>query len=122
MLARYTANRKPARPSSPRPAGPRGLSTSDCTNAQWARIAPFMPPEAGAARPRTTDLREVVNAILYLLHEGCHWALPHDFPPPGTVRGYFDRWCRDGTCSGSTTPCGTRCGSPRNATPSPLPP
>ena len=42
--------------------------------------------------------REVVNAILYLLHEGCHWlALPHDFPPPGTVSDYFDRWCRDGT-------------------------
>jgi len=98
MPRRYTANRKPARPSSPRPVRPRAGYPSDLTDAQWARIAPFMPPEAGAGRPRTTDLREVVNAILYLLHEGCHWlALPHDFPPPGTVRDYFDRGCRDGT-------------------------
>src|SRR4051812_9367044 len=98
MPRRYTAHRKPARPSAPRPTGPRAAYPSDLTDAQWARIAPFMPPETGAGRPRTTDLREVVDAILYLLREGCHWtALPHDFPPPGTVRDYFDRWCRDGT-------------------------
>ena len=90
MPRRYTTHRKPARPSMPRPAGPRAAYPSDLTDPQWALIEPFMPPATGAGRPRTTDLREVVNAILYLLHEGCHWlALPHDFPPPGTVRDYF---------------------------------
>ena len=43
-------------------------------------------------------MREVLNAILYLLRSGCAWhLLPHDFPPPGTVSDYFSRWRRDGT-------------------------
>jgi putative transposase len=43
-------------------------------------------------------MREVLNAILYLLRSGCAWhLLPHDFPPPGTVYGYFSQWRRDGT-------------------------
>jgi putative transposase len=47
--------------------------------------------------PRGTDLREVVNAILYRLHNGCAWrGLPHDLPPEGTVRDYFHRWRRSG--------------------------
>ena len=55
-------------------------------------------PPTGAGRPRTTDLREVLNAILYVLRSGCAWdLLPHDFPPPGTVYGYFNQWRRDGT-------------------------
>jgi putative transposase len=50
-----------------------------------------------AGAPRTTDPREVVNAILYRLHDGCAWrALPHDLPPEGTVRDYFHRWRRGG--------------------------
>jgi putative transposase len=40
----------------------------------------------------------VLNAILYVLRSGCAWdLLPHDFPPPGTVYGYFSQWRRDGT-------------------------
>lgn len=43
-------------------------------------------------------LQEVVNALLYVLHEGCRWrALPHDFPPWQTVYWYFARWTDDGT-------------------------
>ena len=43
-------------------------------------------------------MREVVNAILYVLRTGCAWhLLPHDFPPSGTVYDYFNRWRRDGT-------------------------
>jgi putative transposase len=43
-------------------------------------------------------MREVLNAILYVLRTGCAWdLLPHDFPPPGTVYGYFSQWRRDGT-------------------------
>jgi putative transposase len=71
---------------------------TDLTNAQWELIAPFVLPESGGGRPRTTDVREVVNAIFYVLRAGCAWnLLPHDFPPSGTVYDYFRRWLRDGT-------------------------
>ena len=49
-------------------------------------------------RPRTTNVREVTNAILYLLATGCQWrALPKDFPPRTTVFEYLDLWEWDGT-------------------------
>jgi putative transposase len=71
---------------------------SDLTDAQWARLAPLLPPAKGGGRPRTVDLREVMNGILYRLREGCTWrALPHDLPPWGTVHTYFRTWRRDGT-------------------------
>lgn len=71
---------------------------SDLTDEQWHRLAPLLPPPVPAGAPRTTDLREVVNAVLYRLHNGCAWhALPHDFPPEGTIRDYFHRWRKDGT-------------------------
>lgn len=70
---------------------------SDLTDEQWHLLAPLLPPPVPAGAPRTTDLREVVNAILYRLHNGCAWhALPHDFPPDGTVRDYFHQWRRSG--------------------------
>jgi len=74
---------------------------SDLTDAQWALVEPLVvrPPRAdGRGRPREVDVREVVNAILYVLHEGCRWrALPHDFPAWGTVYWYFAQWTDDGT-------------------------
>src|SRR5437763_14843849 len=76
---------------------PRKPYPSDLTVAEWAILAPELPAPVAAGAPRTTDLREVVNAILYRLHNGCAWhALPHDFPPEGTARDYFRRWRRDG--------------------------
>jgi putative transposase len=76
----------------------RRLYDTDLTDAQWAILGPMLPPPPGGGRPRTTDMREVLNAILYVLRSGCAWdLLPHDFPPPGTVYGYFSRWRRDGT-------------------------
>ncbi len=76
----------------------RRVYDTDLTDAQWEILRPLLPPRCGAGRPRTTDLREVVNAILYVLRSGCAWdLLPHDFPPPGTVYGYFSQWRRDGT-------------------------
>ena len=76
----------------------RRVYDTDLTDAQWEVLRPLLPPRCGAGRPRTTDLREVVNAILYVLRTGCAWdLLPHDFPPPGTVYGYFSQWRRDGT-------------------------
>lgn len=71
---------------------------SDTTDAEWALLEPLMPKPAGIGRPRTVDLREVVNAIFYLLRNGCPWrALPRVFPRRSTVQGYFYRWRDDGT-------------------------
>ena len=66
---------------------------SDLTDAEWALIAPLLPPAQPGGRPRTTDLREVVNAILYLASSGCQWRmLPKNFPPVSTVQRYFYEW------------------------------
>src|SRR6516162_8093873 len=71
---------------------------SDLTDAQWAIAEPLVPKPFPRGRPRKSDLREVVNAILYVVREGCSWrALPHDLPPWRTVYNYFDAWSGDGT-------------------------
>jgi transposase len=71
---------------------------SDLTDAEWALIEPFMPPPSPIGRPRTTDLRAVVNAILYMATTGCQWRqLPKEFPPYSTVQSYFYGWSRDRT-------------------------
>lgn len=93
-------SRNPKHPCPPRTATtqPRRAYDTDLTEAQWAVLEPLLPPAPGGGRPRTTDLREVLNAILYLLRTGCGWRLlPHDFPPTGTVYDYFKQWRRDGT-------------------------
>lgn len=70
---------------------------SDLTDEQWGWIAPMVPGATGAGAPITVARREVVNAILYLLSNGCKWsALPHEFPSEGTVRDYFHQWRRAG--------------------------
>jgi putative transposase len=66
---------------------------SDLTNREWALIAPLMPEAKHGGRPRTTNMRDVVEAILYIASSGCQWRmLPGDFPPVSTVRGYFYAW------------------------------
>lgn len=66
---------------------------SDMTEEEWALIAPFLPARKRTGRPRTTELRDVVDAILYMAATGCQWALiPNDFPPPSTVQRYFYDW------------------------------
>jgi putative transposase len=71
---------------------------SDLTDAQWALIEPHLPPEPGGGRPRETDMRDVLDAILYITRTGCQWRyLPGDLPPRSTVWRYFDQWRRDGT-------------------------
>ena len=63
---------------------------SDLTDAQWQRIEPLIPAPKPGGRPRTVDLRDVLDAILYLVRSGCSWRqLPHDFPPWGTVHFYY---------------------------------
>jgi transposase len=71
---------------------------SDTTDAEWAVIVAHLPAPSPRGRPRTTDLREVVDAIFYLAQSGCQWRLlPKDFPAFTTVQGYFYRWRDDGT-------------------------
>src|ERR1019366_6254641 len=70
---------------------------SDVTDAQWFLIEPELPVYPGG-RPRKTDLRDVVDAIFYILRTGCQWRyLPKDFPPKSTVWRYFDEWRHNGT-------------------------
>lgn len=67
--------------------------SSDLTDREWALIAPLLPGPRPLGRPRTTDLREVVNAILYLASSGCAWALlPRELPHRSTVQRYFYDW------------------------------
>ena len=69
---------------------------TDLTNAQWAWVEPMLPPPQGLGRPRT-DLRRVLNALLYLTKAGCPWRLlPKDFPAWQTVYHVFRKWSRDG--------------------------
>jgi transposase len=71
---------------------------SDLTDTQWALLEPLLPPPKPGGRPRTVDLREVANGILYRAREGCTWrALPHDLPPWEAVYWYFRCWKKDGT-------------------------
>jgi len=66
---------------------------SDLTDAEWALIRRKMPPRRRLGRPREVDLREVVQAIFYILSTGCQWrALPSEFPPYSTVQSYFYAW------------------------------
>lgn len=70
---------------------------SDLTEAEWKLVALFMPARSRIGRPRETDLRAVVNAILCMASTGCQWRqLPKEFPPYSTVQGYFYAWSRDG--------------------------
>jgi transposase len=66
---------------------------SDLTDAEWALIEPHMPAAKPLGRPRETELRAVLDAILYIARSGCQWRmLPKDFPPFTTVQGYFYDW------------------------------
>jgi putative transposase len=71
---------------------------SDMTDAQWERLAPLIPPAKSGGRPRSVDVRAIINAIFYRTKTGCQWRqLPRDFPPWGTVAGYYRIWRRAGT-------------------------
>jgi transposase len=85
----------------PEAAAPRRRAyPSDLTDVQWALLEPLLRERepAGPGRPPTVELREVVNALLYLKQTGCPWRyLPHDLPPRSTVHYYFTQWTADGT-------------------------
>jgi transposase len=82
---------------------------SDLTDAQWALIEPHIPPVQPGGRPRKTDMRDVLDAIFYILRTGCQWRyLPGDLPPKSTVWRYFDRWRRDGILDAIHDPLRTK--------------
>jgi len=71
---------------------------TDLTDDQWAILQPLIPPALHGGRRRETDMREVMNTILYLVRTGVQWdMLPHDLLPKSTVYDYFALWRKDGT-------------------------
>src|SRR5690242_19415678 len=71
---------------------------SDLTDAQWELVRPLIPPAKRGGRPRTVDLREVVNTLFYQARTGVQWDyLPHDLLPKSTAWDYFVAWQQDGT-------------------------
>ena len=70
---------------------------SDLTEAEWAILEPLLPGEKSIGAPREVELREIINALMYVADNGIKWrALPHDFPAWQTVYGYFRRWNHSG--------------------------
>ena len=75
---------------------------SDMTERQWRLTSPFIPPAKTGGRRWTTDMREVVNALLYIASSGGAWRmLPKFLAPVSTVRRYFYAWRNRG---GSANP------------------
>ena len=79
------------KPEHRRAADRRGLRyPSDLSDAEWALVEPLIPPAKRGGRPRMVNVREVLNAIFYVLSTGCQWAaLPRDLPPRSTVWDYL---------------------------------
>ena len=79
---------------------PRKPYPTDLTDEQWELLKPMLPPDKPRGRKRRVDLRDILNAILYLLRSGCSWRmLPHDFPPRQTVTCWL-AWFSDSKPSG----------------------
>jgi transposase len=71
---------------------------SDLTDDEWAVIKPLIPPARRGGRARATDMRALMNGVMYILSTGCQWRyIPSDLPPRSTVFGYLSLWTRDGT-------------------------
>jgi putative transposase len=71
---------------------------SDVTDAEWAQIAPLIPPARRGGRRREVIVRDLVNGLMYVLSTGCQWRyIPKDLPPKSTVYRYFCDWSHDGT-------------------------
>ncbi len=73
---------------------------TDLTDAQWKLIQPLLPEAKPGGRPRSVDLRAVLDGIFSVVKGGVPWRmLPHDLPPWGTVHYYYRRWRLDGAWS-----------------------
>jgi transposase len=70
---------------------------SDLSDAQWKLLEPCIPPAKPGGRPRSVNMRKVIDGILYVLRSGCAWRLlPHDFPPWSTVYDYLRKFRKSG--------------------------
>jgi transposase len=87
------------KPEHRRAADRHGLRyPSDLSDSEWALIEPAIPPAKHGGRRREVNVREVLNAIFYVLSTGCQWqALPKDLPPKSTAHSYFMLWDWNGT-------------------------
>src|SRR5689334_22104510 len=74
------------------------LYPTDLTDRQWDGIKDLIPPAKPGGRPRSLQMRAVINAILYLVVSGCQWRmLPREYPAWQSVYTYFQQWRDDGT-------------------------
>ena len=72
--------------------------SSDLNDREWQILEPLLPMEKPGGRHRAYPMREIVNAIQYVLRNGCAWrSIPHDLPHWETAYHYFRQWKRDGT-------------------------
>ena len=70
---------------------------SDLTDDEWAHVEPLIPPAKPGGGKRRTDMRAVMDGVMYILSTGCQWRyLPKDFPSYSTVHRYFVWWQCDG--------------------------
>jgi transposase len=78
---------------------PAGRAPSRMTDKEWAVLEPLIPPASPGGRPRKTNMREAVDAILFVLRTGCTWRTLDEpcFPPRSTVYNIFRKFQEDGT-------------------------
>src|SRR5215203_418497 len=92
---------------------------SDLTDAEWDLVRPFLRRRTKSG-PAPERLREILNAVLYVLSTGCQWrALPKDLPPRSTVFDYFARWQADGTLGRIHNALYVRCREQAERSPTP---
>jgi putative transposase len=71
---------------------------SDLSNEEWLLLAPLLPPAKSGGRPRSIDLRRILNGLFYLVRSGCAWRyLPREYGPWSTVYHYFRVWRSNGS-------------------------
>ena len=72
---------------------------TDLSDAEWSYVEPHLPTPKASGRPRLHPLREILDAIFYIVaRSGCAWRLlAHDFPPWKTVHHYLRMWLKDDT-------------------------
>lgn len=77
---------------------PKRAYPSDLSDPEWNELEPYLPPPHRRDRPRRHDLRDIINAVFYLVRTGCPWRyLPSEYPPWQTVYHYVRSWRLDGT-------------------------
>jgi putative transposase len=70
---------------------------SDLSDREWALVEPLLPSAKSGGRPRSVNLRVILNGVFYLLRTGCAWRyVPREYGPWSTVFPYFRSWRRSG--------------------------